>query len=522
MRALNLLALTVVSGLSCLHAQDQRGVGFRAEWTVDWTRTYRTSFDDGATYGAAKSPRPMLVLCWYPALLGTEASELHHRDYLGVEPDVAALRALARAHAKYTREVLVQETMDAAEAALDGARHEQLAQLLDAPTGCFDGAEPEPGLFPILVQHSGAGSSYEDDAAHCVALARRGYVVATGAFLDGGGADLGVDGRLDSGLDMAFLAAWAAREVNGDFDRIGYLGHSLGAQAVLRDAVRHGAPPDVAVLLDSTLDYYATGVPGWTKLIDHVSVRAERLRAPMLVVAGPGATFELVDSLVASERTYATFPGLGHNEFIAQGDQRNARVIAQGAAGEELAYARAARSRYRELVEYVGAYLDAHLKNESGALERLNAGYGASELGAAIHVERAAVGERGVVLEGFDVGRAPTPREFSAWVRSGDIEGLCAAIEAAPPEIDAPIFSTNMLWGSTLYTLLRAGRVEDARRLYATALPRRPAVLSSLTFLALMAEMTDRPDDARDLLESVLVLEPQHEEALERLRSLGD
>ena len=50
-----------------LLAPGRFGVGFRSSWVFDEGRTYCTAFDGGKTYGNEKSPRPVLVLQWYPA-----------------------------------------------------------------------------------------------------------------------------------------------------------------------------------------------------------------------------------------------------------------------------------------------------------------------------------------------------------------------------------------------------------------------------------------------------------------------
>jgi hypothetical protein len=72
------------------------GVGFRSTWEFDERRTYRTEFDDGETYGAEESPRPVLVLQWYPTH-DRRADTMSHRQYFSIASDDPRLRNLADA-----------------------------------------------------------------------------------------------------------------------------------------------------------------------------------------------------------------------------------------------------------------------------------------------------------------------------------------------------------------------------------------------------------------------------------------
>src|SRR6185503_19039473 len=89
-------------------------VGFRSTWGFDEGRTYRTAFDDGATYGAEKSPRPVLVQMWYPAresTAGRSAAPMPHGRYFAIESDEPRLARLAPALASYARGIFVEQVM---------------------------------------------------------------------------------------------------------------------------------------------------------------------------------------------------------------------------------------------------------------------------------------------------------------------------------------------------------------------------------------------------------------------------
>ena len=87
--------------------------------------------------------------------------------------------------------------------------------------------------FPLVIYHSGAQGSFEDNAVFCEFLASHGYVVIGSAFQDVTGRTLAVDGSKGSARDLEFLIAHARRQPNVDWQKIGLVGHSLGAQAIL-------------------------------------------------------------------------------------------------------------------------------------------------------------------------------------------------------------------------------------------------------------------------------------------------
>lgn len=186
-----------------------QAVGFRSHWTFDEGRSWRTAYDAGATYGAAKSPRPVLIHAWYPAERPSEERpRMQHGEYFAVESADERLVALSRALSAHARGVLVEALLEKAEPELDEGERAELERAHAAPTLCLRDAQPLAGSFPLILHHSGAGSSFEDDAAFCE-----------------------------------------------------WVGHSLGAQAFLKLAAEPGCAANALVLLDTTQDYYGLALP---------------------------------------------------------------------------------------------------------------------------------------------------------------------------------------------------------------------------------------------------------------------
>ena len=530
-RGARFLALALTPALAAPARQElaagEHAVGFRSSWALDWGRSYRTNFDQGATYGRERAPRPILVELWYPTRADTAARPMAHGEYLDVVPEDPALAPLARALRAFAQDVLAQETLGRAVAELEGDEREAWEALLATPTGALRDAPFAEGSFPLVIYHSGAASSFEDNARLCEHLASHGYVVAGSAYLKGDGESLAVDGGEDSAEDMQLLVAHSRTLPCVDWSRIGVVGHSLGAQAALRWAARPGCPADALVLLDTTQDYYSLGMPLHRDLVEEVSQARGHVDQSLLVVAGPEGLFLLVDRLVAAERTLLLVPDLGHNEFIAQGIQRLALLERPGSAPEpgELERAPAVRERYAEVCETVLAYLDATLRGSSAAFEARAAGYERERSDTrAVRLERAPRGTSGPAP--FDpasdpaTAPPPTPRQLFALLGTAGPEVAADVLErwrAVAPE--SPIYTSTMLAGSLLHELARGGDASRARAFYARFVAVQPEALELFLSFGRLFE-SSRPQLALELLRTAAFYRPDDAELAARIDAL--
>src|SRR5262249_12931917 len=158
----------------------------------------------------------------------------------------------------------------------------------------------------------------EDNAVLCEFLASHGFVVLGSAFQDQDGKGLNTDNREGSAGDLAFLIAHARTLPAVDWNHVGLVGHSAGAQASLVYRSQANTAVDAVVSLDTTQDYRGVSDPFWS-FTPKVVKSADNLNCPLLMAAGPNAFFELADSLRHAERYYLTITGVDHNDYIAQG-----------------------------------------------------------------------------------------------------------------------------------------------------------------------------------------------------------
>jgi hypothetical protein len=107
-------------------------------------------------------PWPILVNVWYPASKAGDAKRMPHRGYLEIGSADPLLARFATKLAQYDRGVIAKEVMAKPAKELTDREKRLLDQFLDTPTACVRNAPPADGKFPLVIYHSGYGSSFED------------------------------------------------------------------------------------------------------------------------------------------------------------------------------------------------------------------------------------------------------------------------------------------------------------------------------------------------------------------------
>jgi hypothetical protein len=294
-------------------------VGFRSTWQKDHSRRYALVLDSKAPRGSTKSPRPILVNVWYPAVRTDSSAPMRHRDYLRIESQDPQLARVAAELIDYERRIVCKELMGKKLAELDEKERGRLEAFWDTPTAAHRDAPPMGGRFPLVIYHGGAQSSYEENSVFCEFLASHGYVVVGSAFQEVGGESFNIEGNHGSARDFEFLMNQASRMPNVDWQHIGLIGHSAGAQSALLFRAHDASSVDAVVSLDTTQDYSSLSTHGWDELVKYVLDHVDNMDGPLLIAANAHAVFQLSDALVKSDRYYLLTNDLSHSDFIAQG-----------------------------------------------------------------------------------------------------------------------------------------------------------------------------------------------------------
>src|SRR5262249_31393620 len=152
------------------------------------------------------------------------------------------------------RVVVCEETVGKAPAILTLAEAAVFDRFLAAKTFAVKDAAPADGRFPVVTHHPGLAGTPDDNSVLFEYLASHGYVVLSSAYPDPDASSVRITSNLQGSLrDMEFLARYARGLPFADSDRLGAMGHSYGAMAVLAWAALLGSPLRAFVTLDSGL-----------------------------------------------------------------------------------------------------------------------------------------------------------------------------------------------------------------------------------------------------------------------------
>lgn len=506
-------------------------VGFRSEWQLDHSRRYNTTFDDQTKYADSPAPRPILLNVWYPAAGTSDARRMPHRDYLEIRSEDPRLAKFATKLAEYNRDVIAKEIMQKPAKDLGDREKQLLEQFLDTPTACNRNAPPAEGRFPLVIYHSGHGSSFEDNAVLCEYLASHGFVVVGSAFQKPDGSSFGVDGGMASAHDIAFLVAAVGKFPNVDSRHIGVVGHSGGAHAALTYGSLPGAAVDAVVSLDTTQDYHSVKDPGWVDMTNLVLKNRKNFTSSLLMAASPYAYFDLADRLNRAPRYYFTVSGLGHDDYIAQGGISKERLLQLSLADpKQTAEARAEQKAelakvnagYAALCEYILRFLEAELKGDAPAKEALSTLLRSTRLGAEPHVEFVPPGRTGPDAFTENGTAPPTPRQLHEFLRREGSEktiGLLKQFRKTAP--DAPIFYDNFEM-YLVFDLLDDGRIKDAQAFRDYYREKGLNVEKYLLESGRIFHKRGGNSLAKSFFRRLLLLEPANQEAVEALKQLSE
>jgi pimeloyl-ACP methyl ester carboxylesterase len=499
-------------------------VGFKSSWRLDSSRVYNRVFDDKTTYSSDKSPRPILINMWYPAKPAKNLEPMPHRGYLDIRSSESQFSKLADELIGYEQDVVRWEVTRKPKQELTERERKLLEGLWNAATAAYRDAPPVEQRFPLVIYHSGGGSSFEDNAVLCEFLASHGYVVLGSAFQEPSGRSYNIDGRLGSARDMEYLIAYAYGLPDVDWKHVGIVGHSAGAQAALMFQAQDASPVDAVVSLDTTQDYTGLADHRWDDMIEPILENRSNSRKPLLFLANSHAVFEFADRLTDAERYYLTVRNIGHNDFISQGtQQREFELLAQPDDRTRRTARDAARSAYTMICDCVVDFFDAHLKGDLNKKRALIKKFESNPLGGpAPHMSFVARGVSGP--EPFKDGSEmpPEPRQVRPLLAKHGVNSTITILKAYHgKDPGAPIFQGNFAF-ALMYELLESRQVQEAvafQRMYRSFGQDVAKKFVSIGDRNLRFGDTIR---ARENFERARTLDPENTEAAGRLKKMRE
>jgi len=145
--------------------------------------------DSTRRFGPTGLARPILVDIWYPAQL-EGLNSLRYRDYLKIPP-LRRYRTFASELERFLLDALSDDLFRKKWTKLSAKERTFVDTLLSKPTMAFHAPVPASGRFPLILYHTGAAGSFEENSVLCEYLASYGYAVITSALQSSDGKHVG-------------------------------------------------------------------------------------------------------------------------------------------------------------------------------------------------------------------------------------------------------------------------------------------------------------------------------------------
>jgi hypothetical protein len=345
-------------------------VGYRRLYKLDHTRQYDPELVTDPKKLPAHKPRPILLCVWYPAKK-TGARPMEYRQYLDVSSDDARIAAFVKRLSRHVVAVVSDSTVGKEPANRTPAETAAFERLLASRTFAIKDAPPAKGRFPVVLYHAGLNGVADDNSVLFELLASHGYVVLSSAYPNYYAEGVGISSDLHTSFrDLEFLSRYARGLPFADADRLGAMGHSWGAIAVLHWAALPDSPLRAFVTLDSGFEYVAIEDTGIEPLMLHMRTNKGNIRAAAMRFAGRPTlktNFDFLEPHLKYAPDYqATVASLTHNDYLTHG------AIGPALLPEKWPDPKGARrTSYDRLCRHVRLFFDATLKQQAAARESL-------------------------------------------------------------------------------------------------------------------------------------------------------
>lgn len=303
--------------------------------------------------------RPVLVAIWYPA--STSLFRMRLGDYLNV-PRTHASSDFASRLEQFSERTMKETLFGQHDSTTAAAQNQAIRKLLRLQTRASRNARASAGRFPVVLYHPGAAGSFDENAILCEFLATHGYVVISSAYQT---STLHVSNDAQepgqSIHDLRFLMQTASKLPYVDITKVAGVGHSAGAQTLLRWIGEVECPLRAMVSLDSTLEYTPRDFPGHKELRQRLEAMDKPSLPVMLFASAERAPdFTTLDGFLAHAPRYeVTVEHLRHNEYLSQGAMKSA--LTSGKAADKM------RAGYDRVCVTTKLFFDYVLKGDEKA-----------------------------------------------------------------------------------------------------------------------------------------------------------
>ena len=339
-------------------------VGFKAQWEIDYTRTWGQSDLVKATYSKKPFGRPVRLTIWYPAQILTSSRQNKFRDYLFIntaDPTTKLAQSIVEKADIGTQNKGLHGLFSGDEQAYNKLLNIVVPSYKDAPV-------IKNRRFPLIIYSLGQNDYTQENTILFEFLASHGYIVVTVPHL-------GMNPRknyllIDDVLsfdtqvrDLEFALTEMMKYPNVDASNIGAMGMSMGSVYTLLLAGRNnnikalvGFDGSVMGGLES-FAYKYQGLPYYDSC---------NLKVPVLqIFREDHHELSVISSLKYSDRYLLEIKSLTHADFTASPlyTLSTSRILPDtfGLARRSPEYA---ATEYKKICGYARLFFDVNLKND--------------------------------------------------------------------------------------------------------------------------------------------------------------
>jgi hypothetical protein len=358
--------------------------------------------DEIFTYRNFKSNKPFFVSIWYPARENARAPFMTIEDYLKY-PKQEKYATLYDSMIISFHQIIIEYGVNInigegrEKPVYDEEKMKLFSDVLGTTVRAKRNLTTVPGKLPCILYHHGAQSVPFDNNVFCEFMASHGYIVISSTYNlpdeRVGGLTVSTDERFNDITDIEFMANFVRQVPSVDKTRMVAVGHSWGAQALLRhdntQTVKYfkGIVSLHTTLEDKPLDYAKESWPEFQYIYEN---QCEKSTTPVTLFAPLSrVTREKIDTLPNGEETttivtrffrkpefnafrlYKTTPYLFttinhpvfHDGFIALGNIRF--PYCEKYKLNDIAEIRSQQLKYEEIVNFSKRTIDSFMKSNT-------------------------------------------------------------------------------------------------------------------------------------------------------------
>lgn len=459
------------------------GVGFKAVFANDKSRTWRITRSYDGKFSPDLTGRPGQVDVWYPAR-PDRGPRMTFSDYMA--PSAPAAFSMLQTF------MVQRSRAETASSVAPG----QLPQLLAQPMAASRKAAPAEGRFPVVFYFGGLNASVESNCVLGEYLASRGYIFVAISLI--GVSDQNPLQSTDpNGLettvrDMEYVASVLPNYVQADMSKIAVMGHSIGGIEAMIFAARQGNVSAV-IGLDGTY-----GFRGSAGLLESAHGYSPlNVRAAVLDARRPQneqmADIDLsaLEAMRYANRTLISVKHVHHSDFTTFAMVGEMYQTAMDPSYSGTGWNRhTGAAGYETVAETTSAFLDARLKDNGNAWAKVT-GHGASDVR---HLAARKV--------------PPTPLEMAGYAAQYGLEGAKAlALESCTREAMADCINPGD-YNSLGYSFLGQGQASNGLIIFQLAAWAYPLSANAQDSLADGYFAVNDVDNAKKAIQQAIKLAP--------------